>query len=177
VTHARSGDKGANVNVGFFPRLTNLSPATASDVSDFWAWLRTYLSLARMQQLLGDDWQVERYKLERCEFEGLKAVHFVVYGLLGRGVSSATNLDVLGKGVADWIRARVVDVPERFLREGWGGIRDGLELEGAGGGGGEVDAMEGFGGAGGGVQALNIRQAEDGGRNSDHAEGRVGWIP
>jgi len=132
VTHARSGDKGANVNIGFFPRLTNLSPSTASDLTEFWAWFRTYLSLARLQELLGDDWHEGRHKLERCEFEGLKAVHFVVYGLLGRGVSSATNLDVLGKGVADWIRARVVEVPERFLREDWDGEGDGLSLDGGG---------------------------------------------
>jgi hypothetical protein len=43
------------------------------------------------------------------------AVHFVVYGVLGRGVSGSSRLDAFAKGMGDWLRDVVVEVPVRFL--------------------------------------------------------------
>lgn len=63
---------------------------------------------------MGDDWK-EEYFLERVEFPGIYAVHFVVYGILGRGVSGSSRLDSLGKGFADWVRDRWVDVPVELV--------------------------------------------------------------
>ena len=103
VALGRSGDKGANINIGFFVRHAS-----------HWPWLRTFLSRQRMQDLMGDDWRPEFF-VERMEFEKLWAVHFVIYGPLGRGVSSCRLLDCLGKGFADYIRDKVVDVPKQFL--------------------------------------------------------------
>jgi hypothetical protein len=100
---ARSGDKGSNLNVGFFVRTMKA-----------WEWLRSFLSSRRMIELMGNDWS-EDYFLERVEFPNIFAVHFVVYGILGRGVSSSTRLDALGKGFADYIRDKVVDVPSEIL--------------------------------------------------------------
>ncbi|KAL1957891.1 hypothetical protein VTO42DRAFT_5456 [Malbranchea cinnamomea] len=102
IALGRSGDKGANINFGVFVR----SPA-------LWDWFRTYMSRDRMRQLLGED--DRGYFIERVEFPHLWAVHFVIYGILGRGVSSSTKLDSLGKGFADYIRDKVVQVPEQFL--------------------------------------------------------------
>ncbi|MCJ1376996.1 hypothetical protein MMC17_000086 [Xylographa soralifera] len=103
VALARSGDKGANINIGIFVRH-------ASE----WPWLRIFLTKDRLKWLMAEDWRDE-YVIERVEFEKIWAVHFVIYGPLGRGVSSSARLDSLGKGFADFIRARVVDVPEQFL--------------------------------------------------------------
>ena len=64
----------------------------------------------RLRELLGSDFD-ESYLIERVEFPHIRAVHFVVYGLLGRGVSSSSRLDGFGKGVADFLRDRVVDAP------------------------------------------------------------------
>lgn len=102
VALGRSGDKGANINLGVFVRS-----------AVHWDWFRTYMSRDRMRELLGDDDQ--GYFIERVEFPHLWAVHFVIYGILGRGVSSSTKLDSLGKGFADYIRDKVVDVPVQFL--------------------------------------------------------------
>lgn len=102
---ARSGDKGSNLNVGFFVRTAKA-----------WEWLRSFLSSSRLIQLMGEDWN-EEYFIERVEFENIFAVHFVVYGILGRGVSSSTRLDALGKGFADYIRDKVIDVPVEVLYE------------------------------------------------------------
>jgi hypothetical protein len=86
IALARSGDKGSNLNVGIFVRH-----------AEEWDWLRSFLSLAKMKELMGDDWSDE-YFLERIEFPKIWAVHFVIYGILGRGVCSSSRLDALGKG-------------------------------------------------------------------------------
>lgn len=100
---ARSGDKGGNINIGLFVQS-----------EEEFSWLRSFLTTERFRELMGEDWR-EEYRIERCEFGGILAVHFVVYGILGHGVSSAHRLDSLGKGFADWIRSRYVDVPVMFL--------------------------------------------------------------
>ncbi|KAH7350440.1 hypothetical protein BKA66DRAFT_516404 [Pyrenochaeta sp. MPI-SDFR-AT-0127] len=105
IVQARSGDKGANINTGFFVRKAEHFP-----------WLSTYLTRSRLKTLMGKDWRAD-YHIERCEFAHLEAVHFVIYGPLGRGVSSCRLLDSLGKGFADYIRDRVVDVPKAFLAD------------------------------------------------------------
>jgi hypothetical protein len=75
------------------------------------------MTRSKMQELIGEDWKDE-YFIERCEFPEIKAVHFVIYGILGRGVSSSTLLDSLGKGFADYIRDKVVGVPVEVLELG-----------------------------------------------------------
>ncbi|KAL2872696.1 acyclic terpene utilization AtuA family protein [Aspergillus lucknowensis] len=125
IALARSGDKGGNLNVGFFvpastPGFPSAFVSTLNVDGDAgggdrgeatWTWLRNYLSISRMKELLGEDWRDNEYFIERVEFPRIQAVHFVVYGILGRGVSSSSRLDGFGKGVADWIRDRVVEVP------------------------------------------------------------------
>lgn len=103
VALARSGDKGGNLNVGVFVRTQRQ-----------WDWLRTYLSRQQMWRLLGDDAD-DSYTMERVEFGHIFAVHFVIYGILGRGVSSSTRLDAFGKGFADYLRDKVVEVPEELV--------------------------------------------------------------
>lgn len=102
VVHARSGDKGGNANVGFFVRH-----------KDEYEWLRTMLSKTKVIQLLGDEYKGNR--IERVEFPGMLAVHFVVHDYLGKGVSSTVRMDSLAKSVAEFLRARHIDVPNRFL--------------------------------------------------------------
>ncbi|KAJ6104080.1 DUF1446 domain-containing protein [Penicillium sp. IBT 18751x] len=103
IALGRSGDKGGNLNVGFFP--TN---------PDYWPWLRNYMTRDRMRQLLGKDWH-ESFFIERVEFPHIQAVHFVIYGILGRGVSSSSRLDGFGKGFSDYVRDKFVDVPVETL--------------------------------------------------------------
>ncbi|KIX08077.1 uncharacterized protein Z518_02732 [Rhinocladiella mackenziei CBS 650.93] len=102
---ARSGDKGANINFGLFVRR-----------GEHYPWLQTFMTRSKLQELMGKDWQ-DDFFIERMEFPNIWAVHFVIYGPLGRGVSSCRLLDSLGKGFADYIRDKVVDVPEKFLAD------------------------------------------------------------
>lgn len=103
IVLARSGDKGANLNVGFFVQTKKQ-----------WEWLRSFLNIGQMKRFLGNDWQ-EEFSIERVEFPNIHAVHFVVYGILGRGVSSTSRLDGFGKGFADYVRDKVVEVPEEII--------------------------------------------------------------
>ena len=103
IALARSGDKDANVNIGIFVH-TEME----------WDWLRSFMTRQKMQELMGTDWK-DWYFVERVEMPLIKAVHFVIYGPLGRGVSSSRLLDSLGKGFAEFIRAVHVPIPKQFL--------------------------------------------------------------
>lgn len=100
---ARSGDKGGNVNLGLFVH----TPVQ-------WRWFCPFMTCDKLRELMGKDWQ-DWYHIERVELPNLYAVHFVVYGHLGRGVSSSKLLDSLGKGFGEFIRAVYVDIPAKFL--------------------------------------------------------------
>ena len=109
IAYARSGDKGANANIGLFVR----SDAAAED--EAWDWFRRFMTRARMRQLMGRDWR-DSMVIERVEFPRLRAVHFVIYGALGKGVTSSPRVDCLGKGFAEFVRSVHVPVPVKFLR-------------------------------------------------------------
>ncbi|KAE8340532.1 hypothetical protein BDV24DRAFT_151888 [Aspergillus arachidicola] len=110
IVHARSGDKGDNFNVGFFVRN-----------SDEYPWLQSFLTVDRFKELLGEDWPKRENEphVERCEFTNLLAVHFRVLDFLDGGIASSSRIDGLGKGIGEYLRSRVVDVPKKFLERGW----------------------------------------------------------
>ncbi|KHN95203.1 DUF1446 domain-containing protein [Metarhizium album ARSEF 1941] len=105
VVLGRSGDKGGNVNLGLFVQT-----------KDQFDWLRSFMTRDKLKELMRKDWR-DWYAVERVEFPDIYAVHFVVYGALGRGVSSSKLLDNLGKGFGEFIRAGWVPIPTRFLHE------------------------------------------------------------
>ncbi|KAI5464416.1 hypothetical protein BGZ63DRAFT_412058 [Mariannaea sp. PMI_226] len=110
IVHARSGDKADNSNVGFFVRHTDEYP-----------WLRTLLSTQKLKQLLGDDWYKTdtRRRVERVEFPHINAVHFRILDNLNGGIASSDRIDGLGKGIAEYLRSKYVDVPKIFLDRGY----------------------------------------------------------
>lgn len=113
IVHARSGDKANNSNVGFFVRH-----------NDEYPWLQSFLTIARLKQLFGDDWtdKIENgsYRIvERCEFPNILAVHFRILDFLDGGIASSSRIDGLGKGIGEFLRSRAVPVPVKFLERGW----------------------------------------------------------
>ena len=106
LVHARSGDKGSDCNVGFW---------VSHGRSEF-EWLRSTLSSEKIKHLLGAEYKGG--EVERFEFEGLRAVHFLLKGHLDRGVSCTRSVDALGKNVAEFLRCRFVDLPVKFLERG-----------------------------------------------------------
>lgn len=109
IVHARSGDKADNSNVGFFVRHEGEYP-----------WLQSFLTVPRFKELFADDWpEKDEPLVERCEFPHILAVHFRVLDFLDGGIASSSRIDGLGKGIAEYLRSREVDVPVKFLAKGW----------------------------------------------------------
>jgi hypothetical protein len=98
---ARSGDKGGNANVGIFAR---------NDES--WAWLDSFLDVNELRRLLPEikDLVVDRYSLP-----ALRSLNFVIHGLLEEGVASSTRQDAQAKGLGEWLRSRIVEIPDSLL--------------------------------------------------------------
>lgn len=103
VAHGRSGDKGDNCNVGLFVRS-----------AEEYGWLQSYLTVAKITELMGEDLK-SGTTIERCEFPQIWAVHFRFVDFLGGGAASSTRIDMLGKGVAEYLRSKFVEVPVKFL--------------------------------------------------------------
>ena len=53
--------------------------------------------------------------VRRHDLPNLRAVNFVIEGLLGLGVAASTRFDPQAKALGEWLRSRVVDVPEELL--------------------------------------------------------------
>ncbi|MFG1774898.1 acyclic terpene utilization AtuA family protein [Micromonospora sp. NPDC049048] len=94
---ARSGDKGGDANLGVWAR----TDAT-------WSWLRGWLTTARLGELLPE---TAPLTVERYELPNLRAVNFVVRGLLGQGVAASTRFDPQAKALGELLRSRLVDLP------------------------------------------------------------------
>jgi hypothetical protein len=97
IVGARSGDKGGDANLGVWAR---------NDAG--WLWLREFLSVDRLRQLLPE---TARLRVERYELPNLRAINFVLRGILGEGVASSTRFDPQGKALGEWLRSRLVDLP------------------------------------------------------------------
>ena len=101
IAAARSGDKGGSANVGIWVRT-----------EEQWRWLANTLTVELLKQLLPEtaDLPVTRYLLPN-----LRAVNFVIDGILGQGVAYQARFDPQAKGLGEWLRSRHVDIPERLL--------------------------------------------------------------
>jgi hypothetical protein len=94
-------DKGGNANVGVWAR---------DDLS--YAWLESFLTSAQFQRLVPEAANLE---VRRYELPNLKALNFVVVGLLGDGVASSVRFDPQAKSLGEYLRSRMVELPESLL--------------------------------------------------------------
>ncbi|GHB16838.1 hypothetical protein GCM10010392_51680 [Streptomyces clavifer] len=103
VAGARSGDKGGDANVGVWVRT-----------DDAWRWLARELTVARFQELLPE---TAGLTVVRHVLPNLRALNFVVHGLLGEGVAAQARFDPQAKAVGEWLRSRHLPVPAALLEE------------------------------------------------------------
>jgi hypothetical protein len=103
VFGARSGDKGGNANLGVWARS---DPA--------YRWLADWLTVERLQALLPE---TAPLPVHRYELPNIRALNFVVVGLLGEGVAASSRQDAQAKSLGEWLRARIVDMPQELLPE------------------------------------------------------------
>lgn len=101
----RSGDKASDGNVGFFVRN-----------DDEWDWLRSFLTIDMIKKLLGPEYNGKL--VERFEMKNIKAVHFLLHDHLDRSYNASSTYDGLGKNICEYLRAKYVQIPTKFLRRG-----------------------------------------------------------
>ncbi|MCB0972148.1 MAG: DUF1446 domain-containing protein, partial [Acidimicrobiales bacterium] len=101
VFGARSGDKGGNANLGVFAR----SP-------EAYAWLAAHLTVDRLRELLPE---CASLPVERHDLPNLWSLNFLIRGLLQEGVAASTRQDGQAKGLGEWLRARVVELPASLV--------------------------------------------------------------
>ena len=102
IAGARSGDKGGGANIGVWVRT-----------DDQWRWLANRLTVELVRELLPEakDLPITRHLLP-----GIRAVNFVIDGILGKGVAYQARFDPQAKGLGEWLRSRYVDIPEEILQ-------------------------------------------------------------
>ncbi|MEV0851394.1 acyclic terpene utilization AtuA family protein [Nocardia fluminea] len=101
IALARSGDKGGDANIGVWVRT-----------DDQWRWLVHTLTVEKLRELLPEtaDLTVTRHVLPN-----LRAVNFIISGLLGKGVAYQARFDPQAKGLGEWLRSRHIDMPTELL--------------------------------------------------------------
>ena len=101
IAGARSGDKGGGANIGLWVH---------TDAQ--YRWLTHTLTVERLRELLPEaaDLTVTRHLLP-----SIRAVNFVIDGILGKGVAYQARFDPQAKGLGEWLRSRHVDIPEGIL--------------------------------------------------------------
>lgn len=106
LVHARSGDKGGDANLGLW--------VSARDplAEERYAWLSSVVTPQWVRALLPEaaELQVQVHPLPN-----LRAVNVVIEGLLGLGVAAGSRFDPQAKGLGEWARSRVVEVPEGLV--------------------------------------------------------------
>jgi hypothetical protein len=97
----RSGDKGGNANLGVWAKTP-----------EAYAFLREFLTTERLKELLKD---ISGFEMERYEFPNLLAINFYIKGVLGEGVAASIRSDPQAKTLGEYLRARVIDIPEAIV--------------------------------------------------------------
>lgn len=101
IAGARSGDKGGSANVGVWVRT-----------DDQWRWLANTLTVDTLKELLPE---AAAFDVTRHLLPNLRAVNFIIDGILGQGVAYQARFDPQAKGLGEWLRGRYLDIPESLL--------------------------------------------------------------
>ncbi len=103
IAGARSGDKGSSANIGVWVR---------TDAQ--YRWLANTLTVGLLRELLPEAGELT---VTRHLLPSIRAVNFVIDGILGRGVAYQARFDPQAKGLGEWLRSRHVDIPLDLLEE------------------------------------------------------------
>lgn len=110
--HARSGDKGGNANIGLWVRQDPTGSEDPVRRSARIDWLVGFITLDRVRGLLPE---TSELPVAVHPLANLGGVNVIVEGLLGEGVASSTRFDPQAKALGEWIRSRLVDIPDELL--------------------------------------------------------------
>jgi hypothetical protein len=105
VFGTRSGDKGGNANLGIWARA-------GAGAAAAYAWLERELTVDRLRALFPD---LAPYAIDRAMLPNLHAANFTIRGILGDGVAASTRSDPQAKTLGEYVRARIVELPEELI--------------------------------------------------------------
>lgn len=94
----RSGDKGGNANLGVWV-----------ETPEAYRFVDAFLTVDKLKELLPEARPLE---VERHRFPKILAHNFVIKGLLGDGVAASTRSDPQAKTLGEYLRAKIVPIPE-----------------------------------------------------------------
>lgn len=97
----RSGDKGGCANLGVWAK---------TDAS--YAFLFEFLTVEKLKELLPD---MAAHPIERYEMPNMRALNFLIRGVLGEGVSANNRLDGQAKSLGEYLRAKTIDAPASLI--------------------------------------------------------------
>jgi hypothetical protein len=97
IAHGRSGDKGADVNIGIRARHPDLYPVLLRE-----------LTVGRVDGYLA---HLGASEVQRYELPGVTALNFVLIGGLGAGGTASLRFDPQGKAIAQQLLDMDVDIP------------------------------------------------------------------
>jgi hypothetical protein len=97
VAHGRSGDKGADVNIGIRARH-----------ADFWPVVGREVTAGRVAEYLA---HLGASSVERFDLPGIHAFNFLLTGGLGAGGTASLRFDPQGKAVAQQLLDMSVEIP------------------------------------------------------------------
>ncbi|MGY0388468.1 acyclic terpene utilization AtuA family protein [Nocardioides sp. WG-D5] len=100
LVYARSGDKGGDANLGLW------APQWRPDAVV--EWLLDTVTPEWVRALLPE---AEDLAIDITPLPHLRGVNIVIHDLLGEGVAASTRFDPQAKGLGEWARSRIVDVP------------------------------------------------------------------
>ena len=114
--HARSGDKGGDANLGLW--VAHGAPAERGGAvpeqryAGRVAWLTGIVTPQWVREVVPEACELE---VEVFALPKLGGVNVLLRGLLGDGVAASTRFDPQAKALGEWVRSRLVDIPEGLL--------------------------------------------------------------
>lgn len=98
----RSGDKGGDANVGVWAR---------SDLG--FAFLSALLTLEEFKRLLPD---MAGFEIARFDLPNIRALNFVIRGVLAPGAAANARLDRQAKTLGDYLGAKIIRAPRELVQ-------------------------------------------------------------
>ena len=98
---ARSGDKGGNANVGIW-----------TDNDDAFRWAEEVITAEMLRTLVPEAAELE---IERFVLPNLRAMNFVIKGLLDGGATETLRFDGQAKALGEYVRSRHVPLPRTMV--------------------------------------------------------------
>ena len=76
------------------------------------AWLSGYLTVDKLKELMPE---AEERNIDRYDLPNLLSLNFIFHGLLEEGVAASTRQDPQAKALGEYLRAKVVEIPESLM--------------------------------------------------------------